>query len=241
MTGAHRSIVITFGRDDPVVRSDLDFHRKLTDMRERYPSWSIRGITHDRERLIPEKPRAGTLPLGGGDCSDQVRPEPLGASSPGLPEERDELQDTSCVDDLRSDDSTGNVVGQAPQEVRVGLRVRLMVAPYSGRSGVVVAVRNENRFQVSIVDDSVRELGSTGGGSACTWWCSSDDVVVDRPESGIDEPAVSLSTLELMVEVRKEKEALQRDVARYRAAFQKLRLTVGEELCDAVLASVTES
>jgi hypothetical protein len=222
----HRSIVITFGKDDPVVRSDIDFHRKLTDMRERYPTWSIRGITHERERLIPEKPRSSA------HAPDEERTSllllPRGkAATYGDMQDGASHGDMQDGDDMRSDDSTGNVVGEAPQEVKPGLRVRVMVPPYNGRRGVVVSVRDENRFQVSVGD---------GDGSCTSWWCSSDDVVVDRADS--EEPAVSLSTLELMSELRRANAALEQEASRYRAAFMKLRMMVGEDTCDAVLASI---
>ena len=214
---AHRSIVITFAKDDPVVRSDIDFHRKLTDMRERYPTWSIRGITHDRERLIPEKPRspdmAQRLPNGGeGREVRVVKP---------LHEEELTLVETGSQD-LHSDDSTGNVVGEPPQEVKTGLCVRVMIPPYDGRRGTVISVRDENRFQVMV-------------GEGVSWWCSRDDVVVDRSKS--EEPAVSLSTLELMDDLRRQNSVLECDVARYRNAFAKLRLLAGDDVCDAALRS----
>jgi hypothetical protein len=208
----HRSIVITFATDDPAVRSDIDFHRKLTDMRERYPTWSIRGITHERERLIPEKPRG----LTGGETPPQPLPKER-VSASRSPRDGDLEQD-----DLHSDDSTGNVVGEAPREVKPGLRVRVMVPPYNGKKGVVGVVRDENRFQVAIDGSGV-------------WWCASDEVVVDREDS--EEPAVSLSTLELMGELRRANHALEVEAARYRAAFMQLRLTVGEAVCDAALQS----
>ena len=212
----HRSIVITFGKDDPVVRSDIDFHRKLTDMRERYPTWSIRGITHERERLIPEKPRSTNV---------------LQSSVPGedgayiaKATDDDALNAAECgSQDLHSDDSTGNVVGEPPREVKVGLLVRVMIPPYDGKRGTVVSVRDENRFQVLI-------------GEGVSWWCSCDDVVVDRNRSE-EEPAVSLSTLELMDELRRKNAQLELETARYRSAFAKLRKVVGDAVCDEALAT----
>jgi len=211
----YRSIVITLPTDDAASTSDIAFMQRLGDLRERFPTWSIRGITHRNMGLFPERPRKQTK-RSNAIPTDHVHG-------------RADLRDTQVTatpqfmsdvdDDVPSLESTGNVIGAAPCDVQVGLQVRLVNPPYEGSTGHVTRVRDENRFQVTL------------HGSGVSWWCTSDDVVVIAlpNKDGSDEPGgvspeevtVDISTLKRVKNLEERNRQLELELEQLRTQQQK--------------------
>jgi hypothetical protein len=182
-----RSILITLDQDDGSVSSAISFMRRLEELRVRYPSWTIRGIVHSDERLsfVPQKPSGVTPPR-----LEHCAQPPVDSTGPHNGDWANES--------LGTDDSEGNIIGQPPQVVDIGLRVQLQEAPYQGRTGTVAEVQGE-RFRVEIPRDQGAQCASSSG--CFSWWCTAEDVVTlssqfsEGVEAG-DEREVPLSTLE---------------------------------------------
>ncbi|CUI15194.1 Hypothetical protein, putative [Bodo saltans] len=198
-----RSILITLDQDDGSVSSSIDFMRRLEELRLRYPSWSIRGIVHRDERLsfVPQKPTGITPPRAAQSPPVTALPTP-------------HPSDDWAAASLGSDDSDGNVIGQPPRIIDIGLRVQLQEAPYQGRIGTVAEIQGE-RFRVEIPRDD--GAGVSPGNGCFSWWCTSEDVVTlsslapsNFEATGATEQEVPLSTLQYIRVLEARIEELER-------------------------------
>jgi hypothetical protein len=166
---ARRSIVLTF--DD--AGTDFEFGKRLADLKAAHPSWTVQGIDHSADAaapLIPVKP-AGAPPGDGAARSptdgavlsylDAVR-----ASGGG--------DDDSDAASASTESSLGNVPGEEPVTVAVGMRFRVAEEPYFGQHGAVVQVRGRDSFQLLL------------DGTATTWWCGRSDVTAVAMHRGAD-------------------------------------------------------
>lgn len=193
-----RSILITLDQDDDSVSSSIGFMRRLEELRLRYPTWRIRGIVHQDERLsfVPQKP-PGSSPARVDDTANNE------ATRAHVDEgHRQHIYEDASS--LGSDESDGNVIGQPPRLVEVGLRVQLREAPYLGRTGTVAEVQGE-RFRVEIRHDS--------GEGHSSWWCTAEDVVTlaserHQGQAGV-EREVPLNTLDYIRVLERRIEELE--------------------------------
>lgn len=177
MSKRKKSIVITFSADDPMISSDLAFLQKLSDLRERYPSWHVRGIVHsdDKPSFIPQKPSASTTVASSATALflEEESKKNLHEVGQGVTMDQSEA-DYDDEDDMsfKSDHSDGNVIGEHPRTLQKGLIVRMSTPPYADATGYVSEVKGE-RFKVTFFEDD--ELTRVGSKS---WWCVAEDVVV---------------------------------------------------------------
>lgn len=238
-----RSIIISFDEENDVIRSDLDFAKRLADMRAAYPTWHIRGVVHDGDlTFIPQRPRPPPSASPGGADASLPPSSPVAMFVSEQQQQQHQAQRHSIAVDANSTgespsdiseaSSAGNVPDRPPARVRRGLSVRLTVPPYAGRIGVVSEVKHSDRFRVVFADNS-------GG-----WWCSRDDVEVVATGgvtaanaladiSSATEVAVSPSTLE-------ENRRLSARVAELESQLDALRSMLSRALgavADATVAS----
>lgn len=137
-----RRLVIEFDDED----SDIAFAKRLGDLRARYPSWSVRTVSQSPH--CPAPPDAQPRPPPTTTVDDFLAALP---ASPPRPLDTETASTCS---------SAGNVPGQPPQTVVVGMALRLRDPPHAGRLGTVAQIRNTDCFRVELGDAS--------------WWCTRD-------------------------------------------------------------------
>lgn len=210
-----RSIIITFEADDATISSDLAFLQKLNDLRERYPAWHIRGVVHGdgQSLLVPTRPKSdgGSAKLAESQSDPPTSNQLVSQLDFNTKHHTSDDRFGASLEDVESegsDESDGNVVGEHPRTLVVGLKVRMLCHPYEGCVGAVVDVKG-NRIKVQLAPPSVS-----------SWWCVADEVVVVAvSESHLrrGEAPVAKSTVEYISQLERKVAELEEEVGRLKS------------------------